>query len=373
MRPRVLFVSYTGGWSGPTNSLLHLLRYLDGRYQVGVAVPRQGRLTRELEQQGVPFYEFGSLTKSAIPGLWRLIRREGFDLVYGNNPGSGSKNALIAAKLARVPFICHVRGMGQQRGWRHLAFLRFSDTNIAVSHACADAVTKYAGGRRPTVIHNGIALDGRWAVERSVARSQLLEATGFPAESRIIVGLAHICRRKAQGHAVEGLARAAERCPSARLALIGALENEPDYVDELRGTIHRLGLEERVSLLGRRWDIEPLLVGADVFVHTALADPHPRAVLEAMAARLPVVAFSVDGVAETVLDSRTGYLVPARDVELLGDALARVLGDAGLGRRLGCEGYRRVTELFSAETTARRVGEVIDRTLAERRNGFHAS
>ena len=70
------------------------------------------------------------------------------------------------------------------------------------------------------------------------------------------------------------------------------------------------------------------------------------AVLEAMAAEIPVVASNVGGVAELVVDGETGILVPAGDVEALGAALRRLVGDRQLRRRLGAAGRARAEALF---------------------------
>jgi glycosyltransferase involved in cell wall biosynthesis len=152
-----------------------------------------------------------------------------------------------------------------------------------------------------------------------------------------------------------------------QLLLVGSLEFDQAYVDQLRHLIHESAIESRVLMAGFRSDVSHLLQGADLFIHTAARDPHPRAVLEAMAAGLPVVAFAVDGVAETVISGETGELVPAGDVAGLAAAAGRILRDAELALQLGAEGCARVQRDFSAEQTARGVGSIIEATLSRRR------
>lgn len=364
-RPRILFVSYTANQTGPTNSLRHLLRYLPDRFEVGVVSAGRGLFSEWLEREGIPYYELSSMTKRNIPSLARLIRREEFDLVYGNNTGSCSKNAFVASRIAGVPFVCHLRGMAISRGWWKLWFLRFAEATIAVSEATARAHLRYTGGRKPSVVYNGVDVEP-WTLDRDAARRRLLELTGFGPDAMVLVGVAHLNPRKGQAMAVRALARIADSHPSAHLALVGALDRDPGYVREIRTFIRESGLESRVAITGFQADVPPLVAGADGFVHTAVADPHPRAVLEAMTAGLPVVAFAVDGVAETVVDEETGLLVPENDVAGLAAAMGRVVADPELRERLGSAGRRHLERNFRASVTARQVGDVIDEALGRR-------
>ena len=68
-----------------------------------------------LASEEIPFFSLPDLSKRSIASIYRLIKRDCFDLVYGNSSHGCSRNALIAAKLARVPFICHVREMGWEK------------------------------------------------------------------------------------------------------------------------------------------------------------------------------------------------------------------------------------------------------------------
>jgi len=359
--PRLLFVSHTAEWTGPTNSLLHLLRYFSSRFEVGVLCPGHGLFSEALQREGIATISLPSLRRRRIPDIYRLVTSGGYDLVYGNNAGSACRNAMIAAKLARVPFACHVRGMGGRRKWRTLGFLRLADAVIAVSEACARAISPYSGRRRLFVVHNGVDL-AVFATDRHTRDADRL-ALGLEADTTLVVSVSHLCPRKGQGYAVEAMARIVRQVPSAHLLLVGALDRNPRYVDEVRHGILKLNVEAHVSILGFRNDVPQLLRAADVFLHTAVSDPHPRAVIEAMGVGLPVVAFGVDGVKETVTPGTTGYLIPPGNVNELAGAVAKLLQDAQLRKQLGTEGRGRAADSFSADATAERVGEIIELTL----------
>lgn len=359
---RILFISHTAEWTGPTHSLLLLLRHLAARFEPTVLLPGRGPFSEQLNEAGIRAVSLPNLGRRQLPVIRRVIARGGFDLVYGNNTSRGCRNALISAKLAGVPFVCHVRGMGKRAEWRKLGFLRFADAVIAVSEACARSISPYSGRQRLHVVYNGVDIPALADAEAN-ARDAARRAAGLGPGVRLVVNVSHVCPRKGQKQAVEAMAHVVREVPSAHLLLVGALDRDPDYVDDVKERIRELGLEERVLLLGFRREIRELLGASEVFLHTAIEDPHPRAVIDAMAAGVPVVAFAVDGVKETVTPGTTGYLIPVGDVDELAGAVTKLLVDGRLRQELGSEGRRQAEERFSAAATAERIGEIIQLTL----------
>lgn len=359
---RILFVSYTADLTGPTKSLLLLLKHLRDRYRVAVLLPGQGLLLDALASEHIPFFSFSSLTKWSIPAVVRLIRRERFALVYGNNHSSSSRNALVAAKLTGIPFVCHIREMIRERGWRQIGYLRFAQAAIAVSNACADSLVQFVPDGRLHVVYNGVQLSTD-PINRQVARAHLLAETGLAPEHVIIVSMAHITPRKGQSYGVQAMGNIVKKNRSPRLLLVGGLDRDTEYVKEIRLMIQRMGLEQHVFLLGFQKNSMRLLEGADLLLHTSVGDPHPRSVIEGMAANLPVVAFAIDGVAETVVDGQTGYLVPRGDVAQLAEKIQSLATAPKLRAQMGRAGRQRVEERFSADRTAEDVAGVVDRLL----------
>lgn len=362
--PRILFVSYTGELVGPTRSLLLLLDGLRDRFQAAVLARGRGPLTTELERRGIPYESLESLGKGSIMAMARIIRRGRFDLVYGNNTGGSSENALIAARLAGVPFVCHIRAMAVRRGWRRLSFLRFADAAIAVSAACARVHAKFAGVQ-PYVVHNGVR-SGEPLLDPASARARLAGLADIPASGPLILHVSHILPGKGQDHAVRALARIVEREPAAHLLMAGALGRDLPFERRVRGLIAELGLTGRAHFLGFRPDIVEMLPGGTLFLHTSMTDAHPRAVLEAMLAGLPVVAYGVDGVCETVVDGVTGRMVPVGDVDALAAAALDYLAHPARAAAAGAAGRRRVESEFSAESCAGKIADILERTLARR-------
>ena len=244
-----------------------------------------------------------------------------------------------------------------------MGYLGLADAVNAVSQACAVSVERFVEHRRLHVIHNGVPLE--MAESKSGDRSSIREL-GLPDDAFVILSVSHLCERKGQAHAIAAMPAIVEKVPSAHLGLLGSLDRDPTYAGGLRSQIRSLGLAGKVHLLGFKQDVESLLSGADLFVHTAIADPHPRSVIEAMAASLPVVAFAVDGVAETVVSGETGRLIAPEDVASLANAVIYLARDSADRLRLGRAGRQRVVEHFTDIATADKVDDVIRSVLEER-------
>jgi len=328
-----------------------------------VAAPGSGPLIDALAQRRIRTNSLGRIDKFGIPALVDMIKREGASLVYGNSAHTVSRNALVAAKFCGVPFVYHLREMARPGGWRHqVRLFPWADAAIAVSAATAES---YAGSFRepPCVVHNGVSLD-RYQLDRVACRTQVAEELGFDETAPLVIQVGNVYARKGQRMALAVLRELLSTFPECRLVMVGRLDRDPGYVESLRALIREHGLGARAILTGLRPDVPTLLAAADVFLHTALEDPHPRAVIEAMAAGLPVVALAVDGVAETVADMESGILVSLpSSPKSLARPVAKLLASPEDRQRMGERGRDRVRAMFSADRTADRVVTVIRRLL----------
>lgn len=366
MSRHILFVSDSSEWVGPTKSLLLLAKGLQDEFRISILLPGGGRFTEELRRERIRFLSLPSLTKWTLPSITRAVQRDDFDLVYGNNTRSPSRIAFVAASLARRPFVCHVRGMEWTASRARLGYLRLAKAVIAVSRACAESVSRFVAPDRLHVVYNGVRLDEFGASEVRNP-SNLRKELGLANDALLLVSVSHLCMRKGQEHAIGAMAQIVQASPRAHLCLIGRTDRDPAYVDRLRDLARDARLSNHVHFLGFRDDISSILREADVFVHTALADPHPRAVIEAMAAQLPVVAFAVDGVAETVVEGETGHLTEAGNQNALARAILDLARSPEVRGRMGVAARDRAETRFSAHATTRQVRSIIDDVIHEER------
>lgn len=167
---------------------------------------------------------------------------------------------------------------------------------------------------------------------------------GIPSDAVLISYVANIREDKAHLCLVDAARSVAAACPSARILFVG---REGSEAAPVREKIRALGLEETVLIAGPRRDVPSILASSRVVAHPGEQEGFSNAILEAMAAGLPVVASRAGGNPETVVDGETGFLVPPGDAEAFAKAILGLLENPGLARRMGGTGRRRVSERFS--------------------------
>jgi len=211
------------------------------------------------------------------------------------------------------------------------------------------------------VIHNGVALERFRPQEPSPA---LREQLGLADGDRVLAIVSRLTPWKGHRTLLEALPRVAAAHPTVRLLVVG----EPafwtsDYAEELAALAEALGLADRVLFLGRREDVPELLALSEMLVLPSEDEPFGRVIVEAMAMGLPVVATATGGVPEIVVPEETGLLVPPRDPPALAEAVVTLLDDPERSRAMGQAGRERVSGLFDADATARRVQDVYGEIL----------
>ena len=150
-----------------------------------------------------------------------------------------------------------------------------------------------------------------------------------------------------------------EEWPESTFLLVG----EGPLAGEMHLYTERLGIASNVRFLGWRDDVPAILAAMDICVLASLWEGLPYTLLEAMAAGKPMVATSVGGSREIVVDGETGLLVPPRNPSALARGIMRLLADQALAAEMGRRGRERVHDVFSIEAMLRKTEEVYEKLL----------
>jgi glycosyltransferase involved in cell wall biosynthesis len=134
----------------------------------------------------------------------------------------------------------------------------------------------------------------------------------------------------------------------------------------LEGKARSLGLEGGVRFLGYQSNVPDWLAAADITVLPSFWEGLPITAIECLAAGKPMVATSIDGTPEVVVDEETGLTVPPGDPGLLAAAICRLLRDPELRRKLGAAGRRWVEEHFSIDRQILKTQELYLRAWKQR-------
>jgi glycosyltransferase involved in cell wall biosynthesis len=220
---------------------------------------------------------------------------------------------------------------------------------IAVSESARAAyLAAGAAPERVVVVHNGIL--GR---AQPGAGARVRSELGLGPHDLVAAMVSSLRPEKGHDVALDTVRASLDRFPSLRLVVAGD--------GPLRRSLERAaaGLGDRVVLAGYRPDVMAVLDAADVLVQPSRADAFPTAILEAMAASVPVVATDVGGIGELVRDGVTGTLVAGPpSAPAFAAALAALLEDGPRRRRLGSAGRERFEQEFTAAHWVQRLREV---------------
>jgi len=292
----------------------------------------------------------------ALRELERLFRETRPDIVHTHSGKAGVLGRLAAAR-AGVPIIVHtIHGpsFGNFQGALSNFIFRAAERRAGrvTTHfvSVADAMTEQylaAGiGRREqyTKIFSGFNLAPYLTAQNDPA---LRAKLGLAPEDIVIGKIARLFRLKGHDDLFGVAPELVRRNPRIKFLLIGDGEWRGKFENKTR----ELGLEKNVVFAGLVPPEEvPRCVGVmDALVHLSLREGLPRALPQALAAGKPVVAYDCDGAREVCLDQKTGFLLPAGDLNGLTDKLARLASDAPLRERFGQSGREFVRENFPVE------------------------
>jgi glycosyltransferase involved in cell wall biosynthesis len=365
-RPRLVHVTTTDmslEWLlGP-----QLRAFAAAGYEViGASAP--GPFVAGLEAGGIAHVPLRHATRAMAPGsdvaalaeLHSLFRRLQPDLVHTHNPKPGLYGR-VAARAAGVPAVVNT-----VHGLYAMATDRWVRRSLVyglerVASVCSDAelvqnpedlrtlANLGVPGAKLRLLGNGVDL-GRFDPSRfspeSVARLRHELGVGPSDVMCLLVG--RLVVEKGYREAFTAAAQLRRRLPQLRVVVAGP--TDAAKADAMRDAeIQRAEREAGVRFLGLRHDIDALYAAADLYVLASHREGFPRSAMEAAAMGLPVVATDIRGCRQVVEDGVTGVLVPVRDTEALAGAVAQLVGDGDLRRRMGVAARARACREFDQQ------------------------
>lgn len=214
------------------------------------------------------------------------------------------------------------------------------------------------------LIYNGVAIGG---LGDPVDRLAIRRSIGIEPNALVAIVVANLIPYKGHADILDALARIKSKLPAGmKLVCIGRDEGARASLEQ---KANELGLKEMVRFLGVRNDVAPLLNAADFSILASHEEGFSNAVIEAMAAGLPMVVSDVGGNAEAVVDGETGFVVPPRSPGPLGDAILRMASEPLLRQRFGAAGRKRTKDKFSLAASVDRYDTVYRALIAGQRVG----
>lgn len=259
-----------------------------------------------------------------------------------------------AARKLGIPVVSISRGWTAAT-WRVRLYeamdrftLRWMDRVVCVSEGQAAKVRRAGvADDNIRVIRNAIDTD-RFGEPDEPGRAFL--QSFFPQPRSHIIGAAgRLSPEKGFCHLVDAAEIVRQKHPDVGFLLFG----EGPLRDSLERQVARLGLAEHFVIAGFRDDLDRWMPNFDAFALPSYTEGLPNVVLEAFAARVPVVATAVGGTPEVIEEGSSGYLVPPADAAALSERIDRLLSDERQRATMGMAGYYRVRDHFTFDAQAR--------------------
>lgn len=371
---RVLEILVTTVPGGGPKQVYDLVRHLPKEeFDIVAAAPADGPFFDRFRGLGLTVVEIATHRVGVRPlrDVVRVLRASRIDVVHTHGKGAGVYGRL-AARLTGAAAVHTFHGIHYERyPWlgrraylaleRWLAGGTHTIINVSASQEREGLALRLFRPAQGVTIVNGIELP---ELDVHLAGADLDRARLGLLEGDPIVGsVARFDPVKRVDVLLDALAILAPRIGRLALVLVGAGGDE----GRLKRQAAETGLGNRVIFTGPLDDPARAYPVFDLYVATSRKEGLPLALLEAMGARLPVVATDVPGHRDVVVHGETGLLVPRDDPRALADAIATLLADPARRRRMGAAGRRRVAERFPLVRMVEETAEVYRRAAASRR------
>ena len=355
-RPAVCHVIHARGVGGAEVLVDQMVRRMSNEFRCIVAVLDDvGEIGERLRQDGFTIehlHRRPGIDRGCAARLREFADREGARVLHAHQY-TPFFQAMLSRGLVRhrpIVFTEHGRHFpdlpSRKRAFINRLMLRPSDRLIGCGGAVRQALICNEGlpASRVEVICNGVDLNSIGQSSPG-ARERIRREFGYGSSDFVAILVARLHELKDHQTALRTIDRARKVIPGLRLLLAGDGEQRV----AIEQSIRHCGLDQNVTLAGSRNDVADLLAAADVFLMSSISEGIPLTVIEAMAARRPVVSTAVGGLPEMIEHGTTGFLAPAGDDAALASALIELYRRPDLREHMAEMATQRAIEKFSLD------------------------
>jgi glycosyltransferase involved in cell wall biosynthesis len=347
---KVLLFSHNANLSGAPLVLTNIARLLPSEgFQPLVVLAKPGPLEKVLTEEGIRYATLGH--QSGFLQFIRILKREKPVLVHVNS--LVKTWPVLAARILGIPVVWHVHEqLGEKRFYARIIHL-LANRVLLIS---TRQLELFRGLPRAFCVPNGVDLD-RYFGEKPFR---------FEGGKTVVTYVGTIEPRKGLDVLVQAAALLRDE-PDLQYVVVG--ESKPEnrrYERDIVDSLRRHGLEERFSFMGSRGDVPEILGASDMLCHPARIEAFGMVILEAMAAKLPIVATRVGEIPHMVQHGISGLLVERGDPQGLAEAIATLAADVNLRHEMGLVGFERVRVDFSLDKQVHTIAGVYRDALASK-------
>jgi len=313
-----------------------------------ISLSEDSALTEDFHKVGCEVFSLDRYTQGRIRALLKLIK-----LLKENQPdiihvfSYASRAGILAGKISRVSKLIVSFRTDPFRWMTPIDRILIHNTDAVIENSFASLsrykVNNQNSSQKTFVIHNGIDLHD---FDRKLCAVTTRRNEGISDHSgKILIAVATLRPVKYLQHLLQAFSVILQKVPSAKLWMIG----DGGERQKLENLSRDLGIFNCVQFWGMQTNVPSILRKGKIGILSSKHEGLSNAIIEYMAAGLPVVATDVGGNSELVVNGETGYLIPFNDIEAMANAIVRLLQDESLAERLGKAGRERIEENFTLE------------------------
>ena len=341
---KVLFLEDVGERAGGSNSLLQLFSHICKDVDIHVFSPKgyftneAKKYTKNISYSNIVRYESIAFFDKRLPNphhiflrlldsirLFKYIKKNNIDIVHSNDL-DGHIVAWFLNHLFNIKSVWHIRIMT----WPKILYkLKRVSKIIFVSKAISDFSLNGSTNKNTTVIYNGIDIDN--------FRKNLMMQSHYKVKDKFNIGkdqfvvgyVGRVKHQKRQMVLIEAVNLLIKKGYNIKLILVGddsvtkeSISGNPEnYFNEIKKLIVKYGIEENVALAGHQSNVSQFYNIFDCFAFPAINDSNPRVILEAMAAKIPIVANNTGGVVDMLENGKYGLISKVDNIEDLSNKI----------------------------------------------------
>lgn len=332
-------LGYDGFMHGAGKYYLNTIPLINkSKFDVTLCVLRKkDNLTKLFEDQGIRIHHLGrgKFDPLTLLDLIKLVKEEKINLIHAHGYGAANFGRL-AGVLTGVRTIVHAHDDDRnyplyQKFADHL-LSGSTDKAIAISESVKESCVRKRRIKEDklSVMHNGIPLGNFSAVEEERIQKER-NRLGVQSGVKVVGTIARLREEKGTRYLIESAPMVLEAFPETLFLIVG----DGPLREELESLSRQLGVDRSVIFAGFCQDIPAILSIFDIAVIPSLTEGSSVALLEEMAMGKPIIATSVGGIKEVLIEGETGLFVSSKDSKALAERIIYLLKDEDEARRLG--------------------------------------
>ena len=365
-KPHLLFINNSSRIGiGTSSVLLSIVKYLRQNYQISVVSDKHSpQLSAELEKLNVRHYGLPDRIILYYPSLIKLITEKKIDLVYGNGNNNRSWGGMVAAKFTNRPFILHVHEYINDTIYSKT--MHIANEVITNSQDSANRIKELTKVKKLHMVFNGIDTVG-YSISKDSARKYVQNQLGLEDDTVRIISVGRICEDKNQEEIIEIANKLFKKYTNLVFIILGHI-HEQSYYNKIIDSEKYNNFSDKIKFLGYTDKVKNFMNGSDIFLHSARKEPQGLVILEAMASGLPIVAYDVGGIKESVINQKVGFLSPLGNIEDMSVNIEKLILDKNLRTEMGSIGKLHVSQNFDEKKLVQEIENIIVSTISKKFN-----